>query len=295
MPNSVIERLRREAFPLSLFAVVAFTFLPVTSWLWDQTVTHEQLLHAFIILGLALVFLIYDNREDLKPQLKFGPGAGVLLASGLVLAVVAAISHITFLVLPGLILSIAAALLYVLGRRAARFITALLGAFSLYVFLALFMPLLDWPMRTLAARGSAWLLAALGKNAELALAKGSDEGPMLLLLTGNQPFHVAAECNGFGVLAASLLLTLLLVLFKKIAFVDKLLLLVSAAICAFLFNYIRIILIVFLAPVVGGDHYFLMHEIVGVLAYYGCLLLIWWVISGFQGQTVEKTGIAAID
>lgn len=281
MIDKTLAFIRRETLPLALYALAALVFLPVISWLWQRTTTEEQLLHAFVVLVFALGVLIYEKRISLRAVCDFGRGAALLLVGSLLLAVSAALTGASILVLPGFVLALASALVYTFGSGIARFTAALLGAFSLYVFMALLLPFLDWPMRTLAAQGSARILGWLGKDAELALTAGREEGPMLLLFANDHPFHVAAECNGFGVLTASLLLTLLLVLFKKIDLFDKALLLVAAAVCGILFNYLRIIIIVYLAPVVGLENYFVMHEIVGVITYYGSLLFLWWVISGF--------------
>ncbi|MCC5804781.1 MAG: exosortase/archaeosortase family protein [Opitutales bacterium] len=281
MIDKTLAILRREAIPIALYALAAAVFLPVISWLWRRTTTEEQLLHAFAVLVFALGVLIYEKRIGLRAVFNFGRGAGLLLLGALLLAIAATLTGASVLVLPGFVLALASALVYIFGTGIARFTAALLGAFSLYVLMALLLPLLDWPMRTLAAQGSARILGWFGKDAELALAPDRGEGPMLLLFANDHPFHVAAECNGFGVLTASLLLTLLLVLFKKVALFDKALLLAAAAVSGIVFNYLRIIVIVYLAPVVGLDNYYVMHEIVGVITYYGCLLFLWWMISGF--------------
>ncbi len=281
MIDKTLAFIRREAMPLALYALAAMVFLPVISWLWRRTTTEEQLLHAFVILVFALAALIYEKRISLRAVFDFGRGAGLLLVGSLLLAVSSALTGASILVLPGFVLALASALVYVFGSGIARFTAALLGAFSLYVLMALLLPFLDWPMRTLAAQGSARILGWLGQDAELALTASREEGPMLLLFANDHPFHVAAECNGFGVLTASLLLTLLLVLFKKIALFDKALLLAAAVVCGIAFNYLRIIIIVYLAPVVGLDNYYVMHEIIGVITYYGSLLFLWWIISGF--------------
>lgn len=293
MFGKTIAFIRREALPLSLYALAVVVFLPVIAWLWRRTTTEEQLLHAFVVLLFALAILIYDKRISLRAVCDFGRMSALLLIASLVLAVAATLSGASILVLPGFVFALASALVYVFGGAIARFTSALLGAFSLYVLMALLLPFLDWPMRTLAGQGSARFLGWLGKDVELALAADPREGPILLLFANEHPFHVAAECNGFGVLTAALLLTLLLVLFQKIPLLDKALLLGTAALCGLLFNYLRIIVIVFLAPVVGLDHYHVMHEIVGVITYYGCLVFLWWLISGF-GRHPTDGGATAV-
>ncbi|MCD8483709.1 MAG: exosortase/archaeosortase family protein [Verrucomicrobia bacterium] len=107
---------------------------------------------------------------------------------------------------------------------------------------------------------------------------------MLLLIVNDKPFHVAPECNGFGVMTSSILLTLLLIIHRQIGLLDKGLLLVGALTLAFAANILRIIIIVLLAPLVGTENYMLMHEIVGSITYYGCLIVIWLLIPSKQND-----------
>ncbi|MDV7401400.1 archaeosortase/exosortase family protein, partial [Arthrospira platensis SPKY1] len=115
-------------------------------------------------------------------------------------------------------------------------------AFGAFVVLALLLPALDWPLRGLAGAWGAWALGLLGQQHELQLI--SHEGvPMLLLIVNNQPFHVAPECNGFGVMTSSLLLALLLSIQRVLPVLDKALTLIGALVLAFAANILRIIII----------------------------------------------------
>ena len=49
----------------------------------------------------------------------------------------------------------------------------------------------------------------------------SDSGPMLILLNNGRPFHVAAECNGFGMISSCLLMTLIIVLYRRLSLFDR--------------------------------------------------------------------------
>lgn len=286
-PNKISAFLQREWIPLLIYAATFLTFLPILHWLTGRTLAEEQLRHAFIVLGMAGVFLVVDQRISLRLNWDFGPPAIGLLAAAYAGAVLTWITGWAFVAFPSLILALASFLLYLLGRCMARVVGAFLGAFGAYTALAIFLPALDWPLRGIAAQGSGWFLGLLGKEIDLRLLS-NEEGPQLLLFANDHPFLVAPECNGFGVLTASLLLSMLLVLYRPLPFFDKLLLVFTAGICGILFNFIRIIIIVVLAPIVGLDNYHLMHEIVGTITYYTCLVFIWWLIQGFRLPTDAK-------
>ena len=102
---------------------------------------------------------------------------------------------------------------------------------------------------------------------------------MLILLVNEQPFHVASECNGFGVILTSLLLSLLLAIHRGSSLSSTSLNLLSGAMIGFVFNIIRIVVIVLFAPLLM-EHYHLMHEIVGGITYWSSLVIIWILLKG---------------
>lgn len=283
--------------PWLLYGLTALIFLPVTQWLLTQTWEQQQLRHAFIILGFAGAILVYHHRLKLRPVWQFDNlhlyllmGAfGLFGLSGLFLkAEPEALKLLGMLaMMTSYLLALASALLFAFGRRVGRFLRAMLGAFALFMLMVLLMPWMDWPLRALAGQGSQEVLGWIGRSAELGLSQATGE-PVLYLVTNGIPFQVAAECNGFGVMTAALLLTMLLVIYKRVRLFDKGLLLVAAVVLSFIFNTLRIVVIVQLAPHMM-DHYFLMHEIVGSIAYYGCLGAIWWLIEGFGERTPPAT------
>ncbi len=102
---------------------------------------------------------------------------------------------------------------------------------------------------------------------------------MLILRVNDYPFHVASECNGFGVILTSLLLSLLLAIYRRLNVFDLCLNMLAGVIIGFIFNTLRIVIIVILAPSLM-EHYHLMHEIVGGLTYWACLILVWVSLNG---------------
>ncbi len=271
-----------------LFGLTALAFLPVTRWLFTTTVENEQLLHSLLVLVFAGAALIQEHRLKLSPTLQMTRLTFGLLAGSFVLVGLIYVTDIVILVMPAYALALASAAIFVFGNKVSRFVLACMGAFIAYTGLALTLPFFDWPLRGLAGKYSAMGLNLLGGDVQLALAQQAGV-PKLLMFHGGETFHVAAECNGFGLITASLLLATLLVLYKKIPLLDKLILIILSVFSGLAFNALRIVVIVLLAPSVG-DHYYVMHEAVGLVCFYGGLLFLWWLITGYgkKGKAVEK-------
>lgn len=262
-----------------MLGLTVLLFGPLTHWLARQAVYHQQLNHALLILGLAVIFLLTERRNRLSYHGRFdGLSSGLLMGSFALLAL-ATYLHLFPLLLASFTLAGAAWGLFFFGVRAKRAIFSLAGALAGYGLLALVVQVADWPLRTMAGRYSQWALEKLGIATRLFVA-GGDEAK-LVLVAGTQAFEVAAECNGFGLMGASLLLALLLVVYRRVPLFDKVLCVVGALLTAVLFNVLRIIAICLLAPEFPG-HYDLMHEIVGNVFFWSGLAVVWgmvWFVS----------------
>ena len=138
--------------------------------------------------------------------------------------------------------------------------------------LATVVPTLDWPLRSIAAKGSAEMLGRLGMNVKVALQAGRP--PQLLLFAPGRVFVVAAECNGFGLLTSSLLAAAILGFYYRIGWLDKLLFFLLAVPWAILTNTLRIVGICLAATHLPLP-YGLIHEGVGVLFYGVSLWALW--------------------
>ena len=120
----------------------------------------------------------------------------------------------------------------------------------------------------------------------MGLMQGEQALPMLILWVNQHPFHVASECNGFGVILTSLLVAFLLGLYRRLGAMDLLLNIAVGCFIGFVFNILRIVVIVLLAPALL-EHYLLMHEIVGGITFWGCLILVWLLLNGPVREEVE--------
>jgi exosortase/archaeosortase family protein len=260
-----------------VFLTTGLIFLPVLGWLLRLTTDNDQLLHAFLVLAFTTILLVVQRHVQLRPVWKLNDRSLYCLLASYAVLLLAIFSGVGLLTLPALSLSVAAWLLFVFGTGQQRFLFAAVTAFALFTAFAALLPVLDWPLRSLAGQWSAAGLSWFGQQAELKLYS-EDGAPMLLLFNEQRPFHVAAECNGFGLLTSSLMMACVLLLMRPLQWIDRLLYLASAMLIAFGFNTLRIIIIVLLAPVVGDDNYMLMHEIVGLAATYSGLGLLYFLI-----------------
>jgi exosortase/archaeosortase family protein len=270
-----------------LFLLTVLLFAPVTVWLVRQTLDHEQLTHALVILLLAAAALVIEERPRLAFYGKFDRMAsGALLASFGLLAA-SMVFQSAWWVLPAFALALAGWGLFFFGPGVRRAVGSLAAAFIGYTVLAASVSALDWPLRAMAGRYAQWTLDKLGFFTGLGLV--DRDGPRLILLVDGYPFEVAAECNGFGLLGAALLLAVLLAVYRPMPWVDRLLGLAVAVMLATLFNLLRIVTICILAPTFP-NHYWPMHEVVGNLYFWACLALVWWMSwQGKAGKTKAES------
>ncbi|MEM6884382.1 MAG: archaeosortase/exosortase family protein [Verrucomicrobiota bacterium] len=272
-----------------LFFLTAFLFAPTALWLVEKTIYFEQLTHAFIILGFAGVYLMMENRRKLKLRLQFDNLPTGLLVSSFILLAIHLVWPSAMMVLIAFCLAIAGWILFLFGVRLARIVLALMAAFGGYVILALFQPFFDWPLRALAGDYSARILTWMGHTVQLALTNPLD--PKLLMIVDGYPFEVAAECNGFGMISGCILLSILLVFYRRIRIFDKILAILLAGLVAVLFNIFRILVICLLAPSFR-ESYMIMHEVVGSIFFWGALAVVWWMDQGLHAvkSKVARTG-----
>lgn len=266
-----------KSVPFLVFGITGVVFLPVFTWLLGQTTTHEQLLHAFLVFVLTGALIVYERRIEVRPVWRFTDTVQHLLLLSYGLMVVSVLTRLSLIILASLSLSLAAFLFFALGSERRRIILSSVGAFAIFTALAVFLPVLDWPLRTYAGQLSASGLNLIGQKAQLGLYQG-DNAPMLLLFNNGKPFHVAAECNGFGILTSCLLMATIIVLYRRLPLLDRLGWLGIALLAGLLFNALRIVVIVLLAPLLPESSYMLMHEIVGLLTTYGGLAVLYFLL-----------------
>ncbi|MEY3001600.1 MAG: hypothetical protein RL648_1814 [Verrucomicrobiota bacterium] len=268
-----LSRLERH-LPLILLSLTGLVLLPSIRWMVRETATHSQLLHGFLVFLLTLGLIFWHHKKDLPWHCQLGKNSlnALFLTYGLLL--VAVLADLNFLILPALACACAALLYFLFGPAQHRLILSSVLCLLVFMSFVLLLPLLDWPLRSVAGNISARGLALLGQEIRLGLISGRQE-PLLILLSGGRPFHVAPECNGFGMLLSSLLMTCMLVFHAARSLPLALVAIPLALLFGLLVNGLRIIIIVLLAPHVGDAQYVLMHEAVGLATTYGGLGLLY--------------------
>jgi exosortase/archaeosortase family protein len=275
---------------------LALALWPITMWVASSANDQSRILHALIVLTFASVLLVrYSRIKIIDPfTLNASSRKTLIAAYGLLLVSFLAqqlfhffpktaqpdlVFVLSLLSIPAYSCALAAGTLFVFGEGTRRLTRTVAGTLCAFLLLSLFMQPLDWPLRTLAGKWSGLALSMIGKDVELGMNSSASEMPQLILLVNQQPFHVASECNGFGVILTSLLIAFLLAIYRKLGPIDFVLNVIAGIILGFIFNTLRIIVIVLLAPSIM-EHYHLMHEIVGTITYWSCLMLTWILMNG---------------
>jgi len=276
-----------------IYGCTGLLFYPLAVWVFTQTLSQEQLHYPLIVLALGGFLLLTEKRQVLRPHLRHNASSvGLLLATyacvlvSWLLAAREMGAVAVGLVFVGMACYAGSVVQFIFGKKAARVAALILVAFLFFIGMILVLDGLDWRLRTIAGKWSAAVLELLGNSTELFVLQR--EETRLFLTVNDMPFHVAQECNGFGLLASSLLLTAMLVTWRPIRVPDKLLLLAACVPLALMGNMLRIIVIVTLAPIVGKDNYMLMHEAAGLVFFYGTLVFLWWLISGYAQRERKK-------
>lgn len=269
-----------------LFGLLAVALWPLTVWFAQTANDQSRLLHALIVLTMASVLLVrfggvtVSNPFELNPsaQLSLLAAYGFLIVNYIAQSFSASVGW-SLLIIPAYCCALAAAVRFVFGEGTRRLTRTVAGTLCVFLFFSIWMAPLDWPLRSMAGQWSGYALGLLGQSAELGLVSQGGEPPMLILMVNEHPFHVASECNGFGVILTSLLLALLLAIYRRLSVFDLGLNILAGVIIGFTFNILRIVIIVLLAPALI-EHYHLMHEIVGGITYWACLVIVWVSLNG---------------
>lgn len=297
--DSLLEKRKTAEFWIhfGLFCILGLTFWPVTIWFTSNAYEQSRLLHALIVLALATVMLVRYGGIEIRDTLTLNPSArralvvsfALLFAqfAGMRLAPAGWQAPLSLLAIPAYCCGLAAFVRFLFGEGTRRITQTTAGTFCGFLILSIFMQPLDWPLRGLAGTWSAATLEFIGKSVELGLVDFQNEPPKLILLVEEHPFHVASECNGFGVILTCLLIALLLALHRRLGLFGAALNMIGGLVIGFIFNILRIVIIVLLAPFMM-DQYMLMHEVVGTITFWGCLVLVWVMLNGPTREPQKK-------
>lgn len=286
--ESLSEKSKTKDFwsHLLIYLCMGFIFWPLTTWLAQTTQDQNRLLNALIVLGFATLLLIKFSGATIHQPFTMSKWAirGIYICFGILVAQFAlriGIQNpwISLLSIIAYVAGLTSVLIFIFGVNLRHIILTTTGTFGVFVGLSTMMQQFDWPLRALAGRFSGVALEAMGKSVLMGVLREQDMPDRLILLVNDIPFHVASECNGFGVILSCILIACLLSIYRKHRPLQCLLNLLIGIILGFTFNTLRIIIIVLLAPHMM-QHYDLMHETVGTLSYWSALIVAWWLLKG---------------
>ncbi|NBB79946.1 MAG: hypothetical protein GVY36_10960 [Verrucomicrobia bacterium] len=278
-----------------LFLLLGIALWPLTLWFAQTAEAQSRILHALAVLTMATVLLVRFGHTTVENTLELNRPArrALFFAYGLL-----ALSYIGrsfgappwfgLLVIPAYCCALAAGARFLFGAGTLRLTRTVAITLGVFLFISLWMVPLDWPLRALAGQWSESVLSWIGQDTALGLYTSAGEPPMLILLANEHSFHVASECNGFGVILTSLLIAVLLSVHRRLSLFGIARNLLFGLALGFAFNTLRIVIIVLLAPSLM-DHYDLMHEIVGAITYWVCLLIVWLALKGPTKPETETT------
>jgi exosortase/archaeosortase family protein len=275
--KSIADRYPDLPVALVLLAATAVVFWPASWWIAQQTVAHEQLRQSFFLLVFAAVILWMDHRHSLQPRIEVSRRSLVLMAGAFLLMGAGVLFPVPYFPLAALALALAASMHLLFGDRGLKLTLPWIAGFAAFLIFVFLFHRFDWPLRHMAGSHAAYLLTLLGHDVHLGAV--TQPNAMLLLAVDDRLFHVAAECNGFGLISTSAVLAVLLVASRPLPIFWKVLAVVLAFAVGFIFNLLRILGIVTLAPYLP-NHYDLMHEVIGLAALFAGLAFLWWLIRG---------------
>jgi exosortase/archaeosortase family protein len=256
-------------------------FLQPMLWLGAHALAVKQMSHGLLVLGSCAVFFWMERKANPKWNFVFTNRAIGHLTAAFALAALSIYLQAPAVLTIAWSFAIAAWVSFFFGDKALHSSMPILAAFGIFVLLAMWMPVLDWPLRLMTGSYVTDMLKAFGFLAQLELSMAGP--PVLTLIVGSHPYRIAAECNGFGLLSATLMLSVILSVYRRLKWFDALLLLNLAAFIALCFNLLRILTIVILAPPVFI--YEFVHEAAGLFFYWGALALLWWIASGLPSKS----------
>jgi exosortase/archaeosortase family protein len=262
---------------LVLFALTAAVFLPVFHWLAEQTITRDQIQYSIIILAAALAVTLWRERRSIVLRLKLSRVSLGWVAAAYLMGALAILLRNPAPLLVGFLFAFIGGSVFLIGDEHIRLCLILTAGFAAFLIIVVLFPLLDLPLRKVAGLGAADILQSLGFDTTLGMV-GGGAYPKLILLVDGTPFHVATECNGFGLITSCALLAFLVTLTGQETWLWRIILIFSGILIGFLLNTARIVIICLVAPRFP-DHYTLVHEGIGTAALWLGVGLTWWIVS----------------
>jgi exosortase/archaeosortase family protein len=273
--GSGMERQKRENIffltVVGLLTVIAY--MPMIDGILRLSLRTTQAVNAFVLIGVAFAdaISVMIRKHELRLQINHH---GLFLFS---LSCVALAASSLFLLWPlavlGFCFSLGALLSFCFGRAGVRtFYPAIVGL-GVAVGMMMYVPRVDVVLRVLVANASAWVLALAGIRADLVVSHAPFQVAMVVE-KGAGLFDVATECNGFGIILSSVVLTVIMSIRRQLPVGRLMVLTVFALLAGLAFNILRIVAIVMVA-IQSDMTYDVIHEGVGTLVYLTALAVVY--------------------
>lgn len=284
-------------FLVVILLVTVIAYGPLVGGIWETGTHTTQALNAFVLLGVAFweAFRSASRMHHFSPAIN-SHGLFLFGLSCLALAS-SAFTAVWPMAVLGLCLNIGALLSFCFGRRGVEAFYPALAGFGVMVALLVLVPRMDEWLRLLAGKVSAWILPFLGVRTDI-LVQQEPFQVILVAEKGAGVFNVATECNGFGILLSSIVLSLVLALHRRSSVAGGILKVAGAAGIGLAFNVFRIVAIT-TATLWTDVRYSLIHEGLGTAIYLLALAVVYAVSlidipsSWRRGQAVPCTGPGA--
>ncbi len=259
-----------------LFVIVTVTviaYAPLVDGILTLSTRTTQAVNAFVLVAMAFVDAIATMIRRHALRLRINDHGLVLFTLSCVALVVASLMQLWPLAVLGLCLNIGALLSFCFGREGVRVFYPAIGGLGVAVGMLVFVPRLDVALRVVAAKASAWMLAAAGIRTDLVASQAPFQVAMVVE-KGAGLFDVATECNGFGILLSSVVLTVIMVIRRSVPVGRALGLVGFALAVGLVFNILRIVAIV-MATMQSDLNYEVIHEGMGTVIYLLALVVVY--------------------
>lgn len=261
---------------VAVAAMTLIVYAPLLESIIGLCARTTQALNAFLLLGFTFAQATIDAWKQHRFHPVINSHGLVLFSVSCLVLVMASLFTLWPLAILGLCINLGALLSFGFGRRGAAVFYPALAGLALAAALLIFVPQMDRGLRLIAAHWSSWLLTHLGIQTDLVFRRFPFQ-VVLVAEKGAGVFDVASECNGFGILLSSLVLTVVLVLRGHYGWRRTAALLLLALGLGLVFNTVRIVAIV-LAALQTDIDYGLIHEGLGTAIYLLALTVVYMAI-----------------
>lgn len=267
--EDALDRRENFFFLFVILAVTVFAYAPMVDSVIRLSARTTQALNAFVLLA----FTFADALITVWKTHRFRPAINrhgmLLFACSCFSLILASVFSLWPLAVLGLCLNAGALLSFCWGRSGVAPFYPALAALGTAVAMLVFVPSLDEFLRILAAHCSSWVLSLAGIQAEI-VQRASPFHIVMVAEKGAGVFDVATECNGFGIMLSSVVVTVVLSLRRRYPWGLTVVLLAFAAVFGLVVNTLRIVAIV-VARLQTDLDYGMIHETLGASLYLAAL------------------------